>query len=564
MEEWRQVSLQLRQEAGESTSTGGWGVRRKLRTIGVNGVTLPSAARLAIATSLAVMLATALVLVAASPPVMADDSGVFVSTGQGVFPMASSNIRMDSETVQAICYRNFAEYRVDFKFVNDGPPQTLQLGFASADVMPANAVDDESAVADAQHGAPVALRAWQDGKPLQVTFGKGKDPLLSASWVGYYLHTASFPHGETMITVSYLAGAVKDGYSYWLHTGAYWNGPIGKAIVRYRPADSFEDGGVLAAPTPDKGGAYPDSYVKVDDRTYQWVFDSLEPTADDDIALVFPAPRLSEDFKYGGGVALPASFGAVAEAQGVSERLGPNTESSDPPGWEAVDGNPATAWGFSAKAREVQGQWLRIGVRGDQDLREIRILPGRNDSPTSFKEYARPKTVAVNWGLGEQEITLRDEPSLQKFEISHTIDNLTLYIVDFYPGTKSNDVYISEIDLGNAPAPQFDTYANMMAGGTPPTTQAVPAYETSTMSGLSTTSGTVTTTSVSGTTLATTSTPPTAATGDPANRGGATEGGSPRLLWAVIVVGVLAAAAVGVSIYLGARLRSRGRASGDA
>ncbi|MBN1461720.1 MAG: hypothetical protein JXA57_19490 [Armatimonadetes bacterium] len=518
------------------------------------------------ATSLAVMLATALVLAAASPPVMANDSGVFVSTGQGVFPMASSNIRMDSETVQAICYRNFAEYRVDFKFVNDGPPQTLQLGFASADIMPADAVNDASAVADAQRGASVALRAWQDGKPLRVTFGKGKDPLLSASWVGYYLHTATFPHGETMITVSYLAGAVKNGYSYWLHTGAYWNGPIGRAIVRYRPADSFEDGGVLAAPMSDEGGAYPNSYVKLDDRTYQWVFENLEPTADDDIALVFPAPRLSEEFKYGGGAALPASFGAVAEAQETSERLGPNTESNDPPGWEAVDGNPATAWGLSAKAREVQGQWLRIWVRGNQDLREIRILPGRNDSPTSFKEYARPKTVAVNWGFGEREITLRDEPSLQEFEISHTTDNLTFYIVDFYPGTKSDDVYISEIDLGNAPAPQFDTYANMMAGGTPPITQAVPAYETSTTSGLPTTSS-ITTTSVSGTTLATlatTSTAPTAATGGLVNRGGATEDGSRRLLWAVIAVGVVAAAAIGVSIYLGARLRGRGRASGDA
>ena len=517
----------------------------------------PTAIRPTVTVFLTVVLATTLMLLALSSPALADDSGVSVWTGQGVFPVASSDIRMDSETVQATCYRGFAEYRVDFKFVNEGQPQTLQLGFSSADILPADAAGDASALVDARRGAPVALRAWQDGKPLQVTLGKGQDPMLSSAWVGYYLHTARFPHGVTMITVGYLASAENGGYAYWLHTGAYWKGPIGKAIVRYRLADSFEDGGTLAASKPETGGVFPAHYVKLDDRTYQWVFDNLEPTRDDDVSLYFPSPSLSQEFNGGGDVAVPASAGAVPVRGTTSERLGPNVESSNPPGWEAIDGSPATAWGFSAEAEK----WLQIGVRGNQDLREIRILPGRNDSPTSFGEYARPKTIDVSWGLGDKAITLKDEPTLQRFDLSCMTDNLMLYVVDTYPGTKSNDVYISEIDLGTARAPEFDTFANMMAGGTPPGTGTLSAFMTSTTSGLVTIS---TAASLSGTTLPPTTT--TAAASTATARGsarpdGVATTGSPRLLWAVIVAGVVAAAAVGVSICLAMRLRGRGKAS---
>jgi hypothetical protein len=509
------------------------------------------------------VLASALILLALSSSAFADDSSVKVVSGQGVFPLTSSDIRMDSETVQAICYRNFAEYRVDFKFVNDGPPQTLQLGFSSADVVPPEEAGTQWVASEARWGAPVALQAWQDGKPLRVTLGQGKDPMLSSAWVGYYLHTATFPHGFTTITVSYLAGS-NEGYEYWLHTGAYWNGPIGKAIVRYRLADSFHDAADPTKPALGTLTLSPTSYIRLDARTYQWVLNNLEPTPAEDIRLRYISPWLPALFNSGGDAALPASAGAAAVWTVASERLGPNADTGMQPGWEAIDGLPATAWGFSAKS---QNKWLQIGVRGNQNLAEIRILPGRNDSPTSFTEYARPKTIDVNWVAGHKEITLEDEPSLQRFYVPATTGSLTLTILDSYPGTKSHDVYISEIDLGNAPAPQFDTYANMMAGGTPPTTETVPTLETSTTIGLSTTTSTSTATSVSGTTLASATTTVAASastTGGPAIPGNAGKDGSSPLLWAVILVAVVAAAGIGVSIHLGVRLRRRGRVSGDA
>jgi hypothetical protein len=534
--------------------------------------------------SMVVALAAALVLLTMSSAALADDSGISVSVGGGVHPLASTDIRMESETVQAICYRNFAEYRVDFKFVNDGKPQTMQLGFSSADIMPLEGIDQGKTVPP-QRGAPVALRAWQDGKPLRVTVGKGEDPMLSSAWVGYYLHTATFPHGETMIRVSYMASFTsgyaprfgslappelaalridgEDGaYRYWLHTGAYWNGPIGEAIVRYRLADSFDGWGVdvtaaQARSFEDQGSVTsPESYIKLDDRTYQWVFDNLEPTPGDDIVLAFSAPQQSLGCFWDRDTPLPAGLGAVAVPDAASERLGPNRESMMSPGWEAIDGMPDTAWGFAADAYD---KWLQIGVRGNRSLREIRILPGRNDTPTSFTEYARPKTLIVSLSDGtSREFTLQDEPSLQRLAISGTAKSVLIGFKDVYPGIKSDDIYISEIDLGNAPAPKFDSFANMMAGGTPPTTEPPSGVQASTTSGAATTIVSSGPSSTSGTTLVSATTTVTGSTAaSPANSGGGEESDSERLVWPAIVGAIVAAIALGALIYLVIRLRRR-------
>jgi hypothetical protein len=417
--------------------------------------------------------------------------------------------------------------------------------------------------------------------------------MLSSAWVGYYLHTATFPHGETMIRVSYVASYTsgysprfgslappelaalqidgEDGaYRYWLHTGAYWNGPIGKAIVRYRLADSFDGWGVEvtaaeARSFEDQGSVTsPESYVKLDDRTYQWVFDDLEPTPADDIVLAFSTPQQSLGYFWDRDTPLPAGLGAVAVTDATSERLGPNGESMMSPGWEAIDGMPDTAWGFSADAYD---KWLQIGVRGNRSLREIRILPGRNDSVTSFAEYARPKTLIVSLSDGtSREFTLQDEPSLQRLEISGTAKSVLIGFKDVYPGTKSDDIYISEIDLGTTPAPKFDSFANMMAGGTPPSTEPPSGAQSSTTSVPPTTSGATTTivssrppsTSVATVASATTTATGIAATpGGRVNPSGGEESDSERLLWPAIVGGVVAATALGALVYLVIRLRKR-------
>ena len=179
---------------------------------------------------------------------------------------------MEAETVQAVCYREFAEYRVDFTFTNVGEPQTVKLGFP---------FEITASGSMGMGNPPVAFRAWQDGKPLAVTLGRGvsQDDLMSGDNApGYYLHEATFPRGKTVITVSYLArptvsagnrfseltppeflalnmGGWSARYDYWLHTGAGWKGTIGKATIRFHLADSF-DGWAVDVKASDRRGSW--------------------------------------------------------------------------------------------------------------------------------------------------------------------------------------------------------------------------------------------------------------------------------------------------------------------
>jgi hypothetical protein len=492
-------------------------------------------------------------------PALADDTAVG-GIGGDVYPLSNTDIRMEAETVQAVCYRGFAEYRVDFRFVNEGEPQTVRLGFPFV-----------VTISGDMGTAPVAFRAWQDGEPLAVTLGRGvssEDVMFSSGPLGYYLHEATFPRGKTIITVSYLARpTVSAGsrfydapewralnipgwcasYDYWLHTGAGWSGTIGKAVVRYRLADTF-NGWALDINAADvsrltaEGGAggpttSPESYVKLDDRTYQWVFEDLEPTGADDILLAFTTPSFSGD----PGIAFPPAYGAFAGTGGASGQLG--SDSGMPPGWEAIDRSPETAWGIAAPGI---GGWIQTNIFGNQNLREIRILPGRNDSLSSFKEYGRPKTIKVTLSDGTSAtITLADEPALQKFAVSGTADNVRFDILDIYPGSKSNDTYMSEIDFGTEPAPKMEPFSVLIAeqappSTQPPTTQSSPAI-VSPM-----------------TTQAQGSTP---TTGGPATTIAGGEGNGARQVWLAFVAFAVAVVALGALAFLLVKLRTRGRAA---
>lgn len=504
-------------------------------------------------------------------PALANDTAVG-GVGGDVYPLDNTDIRMEAETVQVICCRSFAEYRIDFRFVNEGAPQTVKLGF------PFRITES------GDYGrAAVAFRARQDGRPLEITIGQGVsgDDLMDTPEpppLAYYLHEAAFPHGETMITVSYFAlptvsagsrfqeaapkeftaagiGGWAAWYIYWLHTGAGWTDTIGKSVVRFRLADSFKGWGVdirAADKRPDFWGdptTSPESYVKLDDRTYQWVYEDLEPTEENDVLLAFTRPNL---WAVPGQI-VPAPYGALAGAAGASGSLG--ADDGFTAGWRAFDGSPETAWGIAGPAI---GGWLRADIYGNQNLREIRIIPGRNGSLSSFEEYGRPKTVKVTLSDGTSTvIALADEPSLQKFAVSGTAEWVRFDILDTYPGTESNDTYISEIDFGNVPAPEFDSFSNVIAERTPPTTNPpFPSQSSSTSISSTTTLSVASITTTGGSATSTTT------TGGSATTIAEGEDESGRLLWPAFVGFGVAFVALGVVIFLAVRLRRSGRSTG--
>lgn len=422
----------------------------------------------------AVMFAAAAVLfvsLAASwspSPALANDTALGGIAGD-YYPLESTDIRMHAETVQAICYRHFAEYRIDFLFVNSGPAQTLKLGFPYA-----VALEGDS------RGGLIAFRAWQDGKPLAVSVGQGAD-----SSEEYYLHEATFPNGTTMISVSYLAmPTVSSGerypelmpagfaaipgitgwdasYNYWLHTGAGWADTIGTAVVRFELADDFRGFAMdlKSAQAPVEQREYarvtrPETYTMPDDRTFQWTFKELEPTEADDINLAF-----SWLFMWDEPASIPAVMGAVVKTVASSNPPVTTTDSFDHEAWALLDGSPGTALGLQG-----QDPWIKLGIQGDTKIQEIRIVPGNNEGIGTYAEYGRPKTVKITLSDGTSStVTLADEPSVQKFPLAGTADWARLDVIDSYPGSKSPDVYIADVSFGDQPAPSFEAFDSLMA-----------------------------------------------------------------------------------------------------
>jgi hypothetical protein len=498
-------------------------------------------------------------LLSSPSPALADDSSVG-GIGGDYYPLTNTDIRMEAETVQAIVYRNFAEYRADFLFVNSGPAQTLMLGFPYA-------LDEP----DGSAQGPIAFRAWQDGTPLTVTVGEGS---TGDSFEGYYLHQAAFPPGSSMITVSYLGlpswtasdrfpelapaewqtglPGTAGRYDYWLHTGAGWAGTIGTGVVRYTLADDFRGWGLdVKADYPGIEGGWPETtrpetYTKPDDRTYQWVFRELEPTKADDITLAFTGVAT----ELGAAESVPPALGAVISSMTASDPALTQTGEN----WALIDGSPASAWGPLAV-----GGWVQLELAGDRQIAELRIVPGDNETTGSFAAHGRPKSIQVTLSDGTSTvINLADEPSVQKFPIAGTAEWVRLDLLDSYPGTQSADTYISDVSFGNAPAPVFAPFAVLL-------TQAFAATSSTTAPGSPTTSLSVSTTvpasattapGASPTTVPTTpsgTSPTSGVSGGPGTQptGGATqpsEGG--WTVWPIVSLAIAGAALVAVVVLV--------------
>ncbi len=515
-----------------------------------------------------VLLTVIAALAIQAPPALANDTAVG-GVGGLVYPLESTDIRMEAETVQAVCYRSFAEFRIDFKFLNEGDTQVVKLGFPFAVTLPGG-----------NGNPPVAFRAWQDGKPLAVTLGRGvsQDDLTfgpSPTELGYFLHEATFPRGETTISVNYLAlpstssGSRSDApftiggervngwqawYTYWVHTGAGWKGTIDKSVVRFSLADNFGGWGIEDR-LSDHETTKPDSYVKIGERSYQWVYTDYEPTDNDDVRLNFTRFNYQWLATPDG---IPESFGPMPMADGRFAHW-KNDESGFPVGWEAVDSQIETFWEVGPRPKDRSFQ---IDIATNNDIRELRILPGRHDTLTSFAEYGRPKSMRVTLSDGTSEVLrLEDEPSLQRFALTGTAEWIEFEVLDSYPGTKSGTTYVSEIDLDAALAPTFLTFDELISDET-----TVPASGGASTSA-TTVGGATHAPPVSSDTTLTygTSAPPdsVAAAGPtpPAGSISAASGGidGGRLLWPAWLGLAVALLGLCALVYFVARLRRAGR-----
>lgn len=426
------------------------------------------------------LLVVLALVVSGAPYAMADDGRIGGQPGN-VHVVGSDDIRMEAETVQAVLYGRFAEYVVDFKFVNSGPAQTVRLGFPYG-------LDDKTG-----DWPPLALAgflAYQDGKPLGVTLSTGTDGPLATGW---FEHTATFSPGTTMIRVRYVtrpsvtAGIYPEDasesapmqyagmagstawYPYTLHTGAGWAGTIGRAVIRYTASVDFEGWAFGTGSAPEElWGTRPAGFTRPDERTLQWIIENFEPLLDAesfsspfDIAATYYEPSYQG---YDGGIRPEWAQPPIAEVK--ASTVSPVAERGYPDQLrfpaENVLGDPSTSW-ISAGGNAA-GAWLTLTAGGRRAMQELRIVPGYARTPSDYLEHGRPRRIEVRFDDGTvATFELADEPTVQRFPLSVNVRQATITITDVYPGSRYDDVAIAALELGGAPAPEFLTFEEALA-----------------------------------------------------------------------------------------------------
>jgi hypothetical protein len=404
------------------------------------------------------------VLSALAPGVASADDTSLGAIGGTVVARPSADIRMSAETVQAVCFGSFAEYRVDFRFVNEGRARSVRLGFPF------------SRAVGGEHGGerPFGFQAWQGTRPLRVRVVGVGGGATNGNAQGYFVHTARFPHGESTITVSYLAqvsaragtrtsGGAKSGaphwYEYWLHTGRTWKGPIGAAVVRFTLADTFcgQGIGLTAGDAEDYAPVTTPGWTQPLPGVYQWRRGAFEPEpaqgrdwwnaqAKSDVILGFgqdwEEARLRQKWSASGTARMPNGAGEARSAG---------------------DGALGTCWTAGPLA-EGDHPWVQSTFRRPRRIRELRIVSGNNSYVAAFSRYGRPRTMTAAFSDGSSVVLhLADAPVLQRFPVDVTTSSVQLTVDEVYPGSDYPAVCVSEVELGSTPAPTYVGFSQLLA-----------------------------------------------------------------------------------------------------
>ena len=394
----------------------------------------------------------------------ADDTSLG-AVGGTVAARPAADIRMAAETVQAVCFGSYAEYRVDFRFVNDGRARNVRLGFPFS-----------SAVGGTHGGErPFGFQAWQGGRPLAVKMVRTGNGTMYGSARGYLVHVARFPHGASTITVSYLSESSSEArlrsskagpgagaaqwYEYWLHTGRTWKGPIGAAVVRYSLADTFRGEGVgLRAEEADRDvPVTTPGWTQPLPGVYQWRRGAFEPE---------PArgdgwwdTQSGSDVTLGFGI----DWSYVPPRQNWTASKHAGTVSAGGGARSAGDGALTTCW-TAGPLDDEDRPWVQTSFKRPRRVRELRIVPGNNSYIAAFSRYGRPRTVTAAFSDGSSVVLhLADAPVLQRFPVDVTTESVKLTVDESYQGSDYPTVCISEVEFGRTRAPGYAGFSDLLA-----------------------------------------------------------------------------------------------------
>lgn len=423
-----------------------------------------------------------LAICGALPAIAAANDTAMGGIAGAAYPIENTDVRLESEAIHIVVHQWFAEFRVDFRFVNDGPAQSVRLGFPFA--VP-NEEEDQMGTEPAAFRAFTVDRTTGRTTPLPLEYEQeiGESDQIT----GYWVHEVDFPEGESTVRVEYLASPtdsvpfVHEGldvpdewepevgdahYTYWLHTGAGWAGTIDRAVVRVTLSPDFTGFGEREAlaqyldwrdldddPLADLSH-FENEHSGVN---YVWTFRDFDPDSNVDDGWMY-------DLRFGYYAPFRRADGTL-----VYHAWEDRTASSylvlgdfQYPAPYASDGNPRTAWAEAAEG-SGRGEWVEIGLGELRDVREIRVVPGYAKTEALFYKYNRPRTLDVEFSDGTRTtLELDDEPTLQRFPVEATAEWARVSIGEVYRGTTRDETYLTEIEFGEYAAPMVLEYSDLM------------------------------------------------------------------------------------------------------
>jgi hypothetical protein len=401
------------------------------------------------------------------------DDGYAGGVGENPMPQNSKDIVMDSEVVNVILHKEFAEVECAYRFRNEGEAQTVIMGFPN---------QTRLEIDDGIRSPGIGMfRAFADGKELPVRLStvnlKDGDPGIAkyGKKSGWFFHNVPFKKGETKVVVNkYIADhgatanwkAALHGFGYVLRTGASWKGVIGKADINVTFAGDVSWNNLVMGDEyyAEYGEKPPADYVtsqRIEPKNFKknknglsWSFTNLEPDEKNDISITI----YSSCNKPGPSTNRVSATSSLSAGQ-----------YKYPPVY-ACDGVLESAWAEGAKGSGI-GETLKIAfnekkilklipdtgeevsktIPATEKISEIRILPGYTKSRTLYSKYSRPKNVTLMLSDGtEKKLTLVDDPSLQYFKLDKPVNArwAKIRIDDVYPGSVGKDTYITEVEFG--------------------------------------------------------------------------------------------------------------------
>ncbi|MFC1490384.1 DUF4424 family protein [Candidatus Latescibacterota bacterium] len=220
-----------------------------------------------------------------STQMISADLAPVLGIGKTIRPRTDTSVRMASETVDIIIDGNIAYVNCMFELTNDGPPDTLEVGFPLG--MNVKKKDDDVIEMQAERlGQDFSARIIR-GQQLPVT-QKRIDPeytddpsLFISEWVTFTVPFTAKGQTNKISTTYWVAIKPKNNkapfsdllFKYVLVTGAYWKGPIGDAKITVKLRNTTFDKITYISP---------EGYDR-DNAEISWHLTDFEPTEDIEI-----------------------------------------------------------------------------------------------------------------------------------------------------------------------------------------------------------------------------------------------------------------------------------------